>query len=617
MLRFLSKLLSKSAAGAPPESSELKRPEGQSSQGSGRREPPTELDWSGVDYIPLPPSPPTCEVDGREEFHREYNHPELRPVFQAGFESQHTKVVRLATGLTAEQRQGGVGEVIAKAYRKLIVQRMKADQLMAAARQSIEMFEFVPDDVQEVDKRRFNRILDRMDKAGKTHRFTRVHATAPSSEPPFTITDNSGWALVDERKLTKSGQPDPAFDILAVNRSGTWLLDRSGKSVAGSTGKCVLRRTDRSGSVIAERSLAHDVYRIGSGASGSGIAIMDTLGVLYIYDMALNPVVETDLREDSRVVDHFHTVDTDYWGEFRSQVRAVDTAPGGDRYLFTIADEAWCCDATGRTVWGVVTPLKPGWERVVRRTGSFGASHEVEEALRLFGLSLPVNPADIKHKYRLLAFAHHPDRNPGDSAATERMKSVNKAFELLTGVDPTTLEFGESDKTYFARTEPDQVIEVAGMRLEITVTGDTPQDWVYAASFAAADGGVYIATYSGKVIHLSRAGSTLAVYDVGSCPSAIANSGRYTYFLTSTRLYVIEDRDKLAAFLDVFRRGRLIVSEGGFGLLSSKRFQWFSADGDMRGALTTRDPIRAIYAAEGGAIVQTRQHQVRVQGLDI
>ena len=542
MLRFLSKLLSKSATGVPPESSELKRRERQSRQGSRRREPPTELHWSGMDYIPLPPSPPTWEVDGREEFHREYNHPELRPVFQAGFKSQHTKVVRLAAGLTAEQRQGLVGEVIAKAYRKLVVQRMKADQLMAAAKQSIEMFEFVPNDVQEVDKRRFNRILDRMDKAGKTHRFNRVDATAPSSEPLFTITSNSGWALVEERKLTKSEQPDPAFDIITVNRSGTWLLDRSGKSSAGSTGKCVLRRTDRSGSVIVEKSLKHDVYRISSGASGAGIAIMDTLGVLYIYDMALNLVVETDLREDSRVVDHFHTVDTNYWGEFRSQVRAVDTAPDGERYLFTIADEAWCCDATGRTVWGVVTPLKPGWERVVRRTGSFGASHEVEEALRLFGLSLPVNPADIKHKYRLLAFAHHPDRNPGDLAAVERMKSVNNAFELLTGVDPTTLGLEESDKTFFERTEPDEVIEVAGIRLEITVMGDTPQDWVYAASFAAADGGVYLATYSGKVIHLSRTGSTLAVYDVGSCPSAIANSGRYTYFLTSTRLYVIEDR---------------------------------------------------------------------------
>ena len=71
MLRFLSKLLSKTAADVPPRSLEPERPDRQSDNRTGRREPPPELDWSCVDYIPLPPSPPTWEVDGREEFHRE------------------------------------------------------------------------------------------------------------------------------------------------------------------------------------------------------------------------------------------------------------------------------------------------------------------------------------------------------------------------------------------------------------------------------------------------------------------------------------------------------------------------------------------------------------------
>ena len=148
---------------------------------SGRREPPTELDWSHAEYIPLPPSPPTWEVDGRDEFHREYNDPALGPVFQAGFKSQHTKVAKLAASLSAEQRQGKVGEVIAKAYRKLIIQRTKAGQLDAAAKQCLEMFELVPGDVQDVDKRRFNRILDQMVEAGKKHSFTRVDVASPSS----------------------------------------------------------------------------------------------------------------------------------------------------------------------------------------------------------------------------------------------------------------------------------------------------------------------------------------------------------------------------------------------------------------------------------------------------
>ena len=145
------------------------------------------------------------------------------------------------------------------------------------------------------------------------------------------------------------------------------------------------------------------------------------------------------------------------------------------------------------------------------------------------------------------------------------MKALNSAFEVLTGVDPNTLGFEESDVTYFARSAPDQVIEVEGFRLEITMTGGTPQDWVYAASFAAVGGEAYLATYSGKVILVSREGRPLVVYDIGTCPSEIVEVGRYTYFLTPTRLYVVEDRTKLAAFLDVFQQGRLLVSHTGSG----------------------------------------------------
>ena len=81
--------------------------------------------------------------------------------------------------------------------------------------------------------------------------------------------------------------------------------------------------------------------------------------------------------------------------------------------------------------------------------------------------------------------------------------------------------------------------------------------------------------------------------------SEIVDIGRYTYFLTPTRLYVVEDRTKLAAFLDVFQQGRLLVSQSGFGLLTSKKLQWFTAAGAKVGELLTRDPIRTVHTAEG------------------
>jgi hypothetical protein len=615
MPSFRSKLLGKVKAAVSPDTKALDQHAPSSPKGSGRREPPTEIDWSQAEYVPLPPSPATWEVDGRDEIYREYEDPALGPIFQAGRKGQHAKTAKLAAGLSSEQRQGNVGEVIAKAYRKLIIQRTKAGQLTAAANQCFQMLALVPSHIRDADKRRFNRILDQMDKGGKKHTFERVVVESPSAQPLFIASDGSGWELDGERKLEADERPDPAFDVAAVDGVGTWLLDRKKVRAGRPDVKATLRRLDQHGHLVGEKHLGHDAYRVGKGAAGSSIAIMDSTGVLHIYDAGLNLVVETDLGNDARVVDHFRTIETDYWGEFKTQVRAIDVAPESDHYLFTLADEAWCCAIDGRTVWSVVMPLKEGWKRVVGRSDRFGVGHEVEEALRLYDLSLPVSPADIDRKRRALARSHHPDLNPDSPDAEEKMKAVNIAFEVLTGVDPNTLSFEESDTTSFVRSEPDQVIEVFGMRVEITVSFGVPQDWIYAASFAAVNGGAYVATYSGRVILLSREGRTLIVYDIGTCPQEIFNVGRYTYFLTPTRLYVVEDGNKLAAFLDVFQQGRLIVSSSGFGLLTSKKLQWFTLAGSKVGELVTRDPIRAVYKADGGAIVQTRRHQVKVRGL--
>lgn len=577
-------------------------------KGGARRDAPIELDLSNADYVPLPPSPPRWEVDGRDEFHREYNDPALGPIFRASFQRQPAKVVKLAAGLPPERLQGRAGEEVAKAFRTLL-QRMTATRLAAAARLCSEMFERVPAHVRDEDRRRFNRLLAAMDKAGKKHSFAPVPVGGRSEQPLFTVAGVGGWILAGERRLTADERPDPGLEVVAIDAFGSWLVG------AGRGGReTVLRRESRSGTGVAERTVAHDAYRIGLGAGGSGLAIMDSNGVLHIYDATLNVRLETDLRTDRRVTEHFRTINTSYWGKFKSQVRAIDVAPDAEHYLFTLADEAWCSTLNGRTLWGVSMPLKQGWQRV-QRTERFGLDRDVDDALSVLGLALPVTPVEVKRRYRALALAHHPDLNHNEPRAGEMMKALNRAFEVLTGVDPASLELEESDTTYFARSEPDVVLDMGGVRVGITIGLGTPQDWVYAASFAATDGGAYVATYSGKVILLSRGGIARIVYDLGTCPLEIVDVGRHVYFLTSTRLYVIEDGMKPAALVDVFQQGRLVTSQSGFGLLTSKRLQWFTAAGKKIGEVSSRDPIRTLYASDGSTIVRTRQHQVEVKGL--
>ena len=41
----------------------------------------------------------------------------------------------------------------------------------------------------------------------------------------------------------------------------------------------------------------------------------------------------------------------------------------------------------------------------------------------------------IKEGYRRLAFEYHPDRNPGDGSAIEKMKEINEAYAVLSDPD--------------------------------------------------------------------------------------------------------------------------------------------------------------------------------------
>jgi molecular chaperone DnaJ len=50
----------------------------------------------------------------------------------------------------------------------------------------------------------------------------------------------------------------------------------------------------------------------------------------------------------------------------------------------------------------------------------------------VLGISRNADDAAIKRAYRRLAIKYHPDRNPGDKQAVERMKEINEAYAVLS-----------------------------------------------------------------------------------------------------------------------------------------------------------------------------------------
>lgn len=66
-------------------------------------------------------------------------------------------------------------------------------------------------------------------------------------------------------------------------------------------------------------------------------------------------------------------------------------------------------------------------------TDKDGVSRVEREALDVLELEASATPAQIKARFRTLAKALHPDRNPGDVEAQEAFHKVRAAYDLLSG----------------------------------------------------------------------------------------------------------------------------------------------------------------------------------------
>ncbi len=337
--------------------------------------------------------------------------------------------------------------------------------------------------------------------------------------------------------------------------------------------------------------------------------------VVHAYDDHLEPILETSLADAPEILalrKRFEVPDD----QLKNHIRCVALSRDASRYLFTAVDEAWCVDIGGKGLWGAKLPVKEGWTRVATPSSEFGTSADVDRALALMGLSLPITAEDLKRRYRELAKHWHPDLNPGDPQAGEKMKALTTAAEVLTGVEASALPryTGATFVREMERTE----FEAGGIRFTMSVGMQVGEihasDWIYAAGFAAGSDAVYLAGYSGRVVLVDENGAGVRVYDIGSVPRRIVDTGDYLYLLTDTRLYVMHD-DALHALVDTFDGGDLVVAQTAFGLLEKKRLRWFREDGRYMGSVISKDPIRRVYATGEGMVVETRQRRAVVQGV--
>ena len=56
----------------------------------------------------------------------------------------------------------------------------------------------------------------------------------------------------------------------------------------------------------------------------------------------------------------------------------------------------------------------------------------MDDPYKVLGVSPDASDEEVKRAYRALAKKYHPDRNPGDAAAAQKMREINAAYDAIT-----------------------------------------------------------------------------------------------------------------------------------------------------------------------------------------
>lgn len=432
----------------------------------------------------------------------------------------------------------------------------------------------------------------------------------PATLEIFTDAENT-WQDLTIEEIKPKDRPDPSFRKHFTTRNGVLSFDDLAKSTESLGAAGAVMFTPETGGKPIVRRLVRPPYSLSAHPGGIGFVSRSKENVLTIYSEELEVDFETDLSATPEVVANRKRFELDgagegavLWGQAHLALNRIALSPDRDRYLYTHVDEAWCIDRSGKRLWGIRMPTRP--EETISQTidagdvdNPSGTASDIEHALGEMQLQMPVAPEEIRQRYRDLVRQLHPDLNPGSE---ERMKSVNAAYETLTGASHEMLQ---------SRRGAEELLRFSAT---ITFTLGGGPDRIQAAAFSGTGNAVLLGTQEGRVLRIDRTGRPIALYDVGSSPVRILETDRYLYIQTFTRLYVL-DGDRLVGLQDCTTKCDLLVDERMVLLVEDKGVRVLSETGQALGTALTKAPIRRAGIENGVLVIETRTHRGRFSGL--
>lgn len=292
-------------------------------------------------------------------------------------------------------------------------------------------------------------------------------------------------------------------------------------------------------------------------------------------------------------------------------LRTVELTSDLSTFCFTCVSKAYILDKNFEIAAVFQVPHKDEYEKRNKRGRTNPA---IQKYLAVLGLTYPTTQEEIKAAFRKLIYKYHPDRNPDSEDAEEKTKELINAYETLSGQDiSTALDSENPDEFYWVNKKHSFSTELNGMKIEVSIGPDRPDDWIYGSGFSADNSKIYLGCYSGKTYETNFDGSVSKIYIIPEdekCDrggptnplSYIYDIGEIKYILSHYYLYVLEN-DVVITHVKC-DLGKIMWFDEGFIKQLDKEITVFDKRGNVLGNLLFKTPIKHICYHAGLLLVE-------------
>lgn len=353
-----------------------------------------------------------------------------------------------------------------------------------------------------------------------------------------------------------------------------------------------------------EFNLDHVAYRVGTSPVSN---VFSTLS-----EQTLDMIVSAIDGHTNRVIPLRNYIVDGNEGKY--QIRCVAATPS--LALFTTVNKA-VLSTRDRTIWMVKTPPPPGVERRIERREMSPQSQAVEDAVTALGVRHGADRGNVRRAYRAAAMRSHPDRNPDDQNAHQKMVELNEAYELLTDESARLAwETDEEVEVFYSNIEriSFDAGDVVGTIVIETATLSSGEDWVYAAALSGVDEYVYLGCYSGRIIVVNLEGEAISVLNVGHPVRALTPLDNLLMIQTDTRVFGVRESDILFE-IDTWEKGPLTYTPTGFMYETGNTLHVHGATGGLAGRIKVNEPIRGYWRRGSDLQIETNRSTSIVRGV--